>query len=91
METIIPYAVWLVLILIVLGVIAIALFGLRNLVYGKVSTQTIVLVMIPVLILLVLGMIQGDWAEAAIITALITLVLGIVALFLAGLRGLVGL
>ena len=91
METLIPYAVWLVLILIGVSLLAIAVFGARNLTFGKVNPLTIALTFVPIALLAVLGFVTGDWAYAGVIAVLITLAITSVSLLLSGLRGLIGL
>jgi len=90
MAEIVPYAIWAVLIVTLLSIAAIALFGVRSLVQGKLNPLTAVLTMIPVLIFAVLGFAMGDWAEAAIVTVLISLGLTSAVLLLSGLKGLFG-
>ena len=91
METWIPYAVWLVLILIGISLLALVLFGARNLTFGKVNPLTIALTFVPIALLAVLGLVTGDWSYSGIITVLVMLVITSVTLFLSGLRGLIGL
>lgn len=91
METIVPYAIWLCIILIGLGLAALLLFGLRSLTYGKVSPLSIVVIVIPFLILGGLGVATGDWTLAAIWTSVIMFLLGLLALFISGARSLTGL
>jgi hypothetical protein len=91
MDALIPYLIWAVVILIGLGIVAIAAFGVRNLIYGKVSPTSIAIVGLPIILAIVLGMATGSWQEAAIVTTLVMLALGLVALLLAGLRGIVNI
>ena len=90
METLVPYAIYLVLGLVGLGGLAIVLFGLRNLTHGKVNPVTIALSSIPIVLLIVLGFATGDWSLAGIWTFLIALALTSASLLLSGLRGLIG-
>lgn len=90
MEAIIPYAVWASVIITALGLLSIAIFGLRNLAYGKISTTTIAITAIPLVLWAVLGLVMGDWVRASVLTAIITAGLALVALLFSGLRGLVG-
>ncbi|NNE68954.1 MAG: hypothetical protein HKN29_01180 [Rhodothermales bacterium] len=89
MESMVPYAVYLVLGLVGLGMLAIVLFGLRNLTYGKVNPMTVALSAVPMILLVVLGFALGDWSVAAIYTVLIALGLASASLLLAGLRGVI--
>lgn len=89
METMVPYAIYLVLGIVALGMVAIVAFGLRNVAYGKVNMMTIVLSGIPIVLLVVLGFVLGDWSVAAIYTVLIALVMATGSLMLSGLRGII--
>lgn len=89
METMVPYAIYLVLGIVGLGLVAIIAFGIRNLAYGKVNMMTVVLSGIPILLLVVLGFVLGDWSVAAIYTVLIALVMATGSLMLSGLRGII--
>lgn len=91
MDALVPYAVWLCLIISGLAFLAIIVFGLRNLAYGKVQTVTIITLVVPGILMGALGAALGDWALAGVWTFLIMLVLASVSLFLSGLRGLVGM
>jgi len=88
MAQIVPYAVWLVIIVTGLGLLAIALFGLRSLIQGKLDPLTIALTAAPLLIVGVLGLVMGDWSHAAILGSLIALALTSLALLLSGVKGL---
>lgn len=90
MDAIVPYAVWAALILVVLGVLAIAIFGARNLTYGKIQPLSAIAIVIPAVILVVLGLVMGDWDQAAIWTVVIMFALAALALLASGLRGLAG-
>ena len=90
METIVPYAIWGVLGLTGLSALAILLFGLRNLTYGKVNPLTVVLSAVPVVLLGAIGFATGDWSYAGIAATLITLAITSLTLLLSGMRGLIG-
>ena len=85
---IVVIAIYIVLGLMGLGLLAMLLFGVRSLAYGKVNPLTMGIVCVPVLILVVLGFVMPTWAEAGIMTILITLGLAVLALFVTGLKGL---
>ncbi len=91
MDGIVPYAIWAVLIISGLSLVAILLFGLRGLSYGKMDPLTLVLLALPVLLVVILGFTMNSWAEAAIVTFLIELVLTALSLLLSSLRGLIGM
>ena len=90
MAGIVPYAVWAVIIVSGMSLLAIGIFGIRSLIQGKVNPLTIVLTMIPMALLAVLGLVLGDWAYAAILALLISLALTSAVLLLSGLKGLIG-
>ncbi len=90
MAGIVPYAVWAVIIVSWMSLLAIGIFGIRSLIQGKVNPLTIVLTMIPMALLAVLGLVLGDWAYAAILAFLISLALTSAVLLLSGLKGLIG-
>mgnify|MGYP006423426223 CR=1 FL=1 len=90
MAGIVPYAVWAVIIVSGMSLLAIGIFGIRSLIQGKVNPLTVVLTMIPMALLAVLGLVLGDWAYAAILAFLISLALTSAVLLLSGLKGLIG-
>ncbi len=81
-------AMWIVGILVGLGLLAMVVFGIRSLTYGKVSPISMVIVSLPVVLLLLLGFIMGDWTLAGIYTFLIMLALAILSLLVTGVKGL---
>lgn len=88
MDSIVVYATWAGIILCGLALVAIALFGLKSMIYGKVNPLTAAIIMVPVVLLVVLGLVLGDWALAGIWTIVIMFVLASVSLLLSGIRGL---
>lgn len=91
MEALIPIAIWTVIILVGLGVLTMLVFGLRNATYGKINPFAVVMVAVPLVLLVVLGVSMDDWGTAGILTVLIMLALGAVALLLSGLRSVLGM
>lgn len=89
MEALVPYAIWAVVILVGLGIVAIVLFGLRGLTYGKVDPLSIAIVAVPAVVLVVLGLVMDSWAEAGIWTVVIMFAIASLALLLSGTRGLI--
>ncbi len=81
-------AMWIVGILVGLGLLAMVVFGIRSLTYGKVSPISMVIVSLPVVLLLLLGFIMGDWTLAGIYTFLIMLALAMLSLLVTGVKGL---
>jgi hypothetical protein len=90
MESIVPYVIWASLIITGLSLVAIVLFGIRGLTFGHAEPLTLVLLGIPTVILIISGLVMDSWAEAAVVTFLILLVLTIVSLLLSSTRSLLG-
>lgn len=88
MDSLVVYATWAGIILMGLALVAIALFGLKSMIHGKVSLLTAAIILIPVVLLVILGLITGDWALAGIWTMVIMFVLAGLSLLLSGVRGL---
>lgn len=88
MQTLVPYAVWVIIAVICLGAIGILAFGLRSVVQGKTEPLTIAVMAVPAVLLVLLGLIMSSWAMAAMWTTLIMFALGLLALFSSGIWGL---
>lgn len=88
MSNIVPFAIWAAVIIMGLGLVGMLLFGLRSILHGKINPVTAVIILIPIVLLVVLGLVVGDWAVAGIWTMVIMFGLALVGLFLSGLRGL---
>jgi len=91
MESIVPYVIWASLIMTGLSLVAVILFGIRGLSYGKADPTTISLLAVPAVILIVLSFVMDTWAEAAVLACVITLILTALALLASSARGLIGL
>ncbi len=81
-------ALYIVLGLMGLGILSIVAFGVRNLAFGKVEPATMIFMAVPLVLLVVLGALLPSWAEAGIMTILITLGLALLALLYTGAKGL---
>lgn len=88
MNTIVPYAVWAAIIIMSLGLVGMLLFGIRSILQGKINLLTAAIVLIPIVLLVVLGIVLGDWAVAGIWTIVLMFALAVVGLLLSGIRGL---
>ena len=88
MDAIVPYAIWLVLIIAGLGIAMIVLFGIRGMAYGKVSPMTMVFVGAPLLIFVVLGFVMSSWSEAGVLAVLITFGLALLSLLATSFKGM---
>jgi hypothetical protein len=92
MAGIVPYVIWAAVIITGLSIVAIVLFGIRNMTYGKMDVVTTTLLAVPFVLFGVLGFVVMDtWAEAAVLTFLILLVLTAGSLLLSSIRGLIGM
>ena len=80
--------IYIVFALVGLGLLAMVLFGVRSLAFGKVSPLAMVIVAIPALLLIVLGFVLGEWDYAAILTVFISLGLAVLALLVTGVKGI---
>ena len=90
MEAISYWAIMAALILAGLGILAVLLFGVRSLSFGKVQPASVGAMLIPAVILVALRFIIGDWAEAAIVTVFVLVALAMLGLLWSGIRGLAG-
>ncbi len=79
---------YLVTALMALGLLSILLFGVRSLVYGKVNIFTLVIMCIPIVLLVGLGLVMGDWSRAGLFTIAIMLALAVFSLLLTGIKSL---
>lgn len=80
--------IYLVFALAGLGLLGILVFGIRSIVFGKISPIAIAILALPVVLLVILGLVLGEWDYAAILTVFITLGLALVALLLTGIKGM---
>ncbi len=79
---------YIVTALMALGLLSILLFGVRSLVYGKVNIFTMVILFIPIVLLVGLGLVIGDWSRAGLFTIIIMLGLAVFSLLVTGIKGL---
>lgn len=88
MDTLVALSIWVALILLALALVGQAIFGLRNLTYGKISPISMLIVVLPVLLMLILGLSMTSWAQAGVITLMIMFGLAVLALLFSGVRNL---
>jgi hypothetical protein len=81
-------SIYVVLALVGLGLLAMVIFGVRSVAHGKINPINVVIMCIPLVILIVLGFVLGDWPRAGIMTILITLGLAVLSLLVTGIKGL---
>ncbi len=71
-----------------LSLLGMLLFGIRSFMFGKVSPITTGAVLLPVVLLVILGFVLGDWPTAAIYSLLIMLVVAAISMVLSSVKGL---
>ena len=74
------------IIMIAVGILGMTIFGVKNIATGKHETKKILVYIVPLVILVICYFIVGAWADAALLTMMLTVALlaGIIAL--SGLR-----
>ena len=90
MEGLVPILIYVVLGLIALGLLVIVVAGVLSLVRGKVKVSTLAALAVPVVVFAIAWAVSGTPVEAVITTVLVLLGIGILAVLLSGLKGLVG-
>ncbi len=88
MDTLVPIAIWIAAIILGLGLLGMLLFGVKSILNGKINLVTAAIILVPAILLLILGLILGDWAIAGIYTLVIMFALAAVSLLVSGIRGL---
>ena len=89
MENLVPIVMWIAVVLTGLTLLAVALFGIRSAVNGKIRMVSIVSIAIPAVLTVLLYFVYGTWAEAAVATTVAMVALAILALIFSGIRGVV--
>ena len=89
MDSIQTIGVIVVVAITALSLLGMLLFGIRSFMFGKVSKLTTGAVMLPVVLLIILGFVLGDWPTAAIYTLVIMLVIAVIAIVLSSAKGLI--
>ncbi len=91
MEGLVPIAIWLSLALVAIGLLVIVVFGIKSLMDGKHRLWSIGAMVLPLVIFGICYAISLGTAEPAttamILTALVLLAGGIVAIVLTGIKG----
>jgi hypothetical protein len=87
-------AIWIAILLTALGIVAILAFGIKSIVSGKFRMSSLLAMVIPVIVFAISYALSAGnpdpLAAAAVLTSVILIVLGFVAILIAGLRGFVG-
>lgn len=74
------------MIMIVVGILGMSVFGIKNIASGKHEVKKILVFVVPVVILAICYMITGAWADAALLTMIVTIALLGVMIVINGLR-----
>ncbi len=94
MEGLVPLAIWLSIGLVALGLAVIVIFGIKSLAAGKHRLWTIAAMLLPLVIFGICYAISLGAADPAttamILTALVLLVGGILAILVTGIKGVIG-
>jgi len=85
-NVILPIAIYAAISLAGLGVLGMAVSGLRSLAYGKVKPLSIAIVAVPGVLVLILGAAMETWTQAGIFTIVIMFGLAALAMLLSGIR-----
>lgn len=93
MEGLIPIAIWLTLAMLVIGLLVIAIFGIKGLISGKHRPWSIGAMLLPIVIFGIVYLFSAGSPDAAteagITTAVVLLVGGFAAAVITGLKGVV--
>lgn len=87
LDNLVPIAVWIAVVLTGLALLAVAVFGIRSALYGKLRLVSIISIAIPAVLVLILYFVFGTWAEAAVAATMAMVALALITLVFAGLRG----
>ena len=90
MQGLVPYLIWAAVIMTGLSLAMMLVFGLRNVIQGKIDMITAVILALPAVAVLILGMVMDTWADAFILGVLILLVITALSLLLSSFRTMFG-
>ncbi|MCY4223341.1 MAG: hypothetical protein OXF06_00760 [Bacteroidetes bacterium] len=82
-------ALYTVLALIGISILVMITSGVRSLMFGKIKLISIAFMAVPVVLFLILGLAMPTWADAGIMTIVISLALTMVALLVSGVKNLI--
>jgi len=82
-------ALYIVLALIGICILIMITSGVRSLMFGKIKLISIAFMAVPMILFLILGLAMPTWADAGIMTIVISLGLTLVALLVSGIKNLV--
>lgn len=90
MQGLVPILIYASLIVTGLGLALMLIFGLRNVIQGKVDVVTAVILSLPAVAVGVLGMIMDTWADAFIYGVIGLLIVTALSLLISSFRTLLG-
>lgn len=91
MESLVFYLITAVVALIGLGLAGMLLFGLRNIIWGKIKPLSIIMLVFPFVIMAGIGLAtDGDWPYAAVVTVFVMIALAALGLVFSGIKGILG-
>lgn len=90
MQGLVPYLIYASLIVTGLGLALMLIFGLRNVIQGKVDVVTAVILSLPAVAVGVLSMIMDTWADAFIYGVIGLLIVTALSLLISSFRTLLG-
>ncbi|MCY4171445.1 MAG: hypothetical protein OXE59_04695 [Bacteroidetes bacterium] len=82
-------ALYIVLALIGIALLVMLASGVRSLMFGKIKMISLAFMAVPPILFLILGLAMPTWADAGIMTIVISLVLTLAALLVSGVKNLV--
>lgn len=90
MQGLVPYLIYASLIVTGAGLALMLIFGLRNVIQGKVDVVTAVILSLPAVAVGVLSMIMDTWADAFIYGVIGLLIVTALSLLISSFRTLLG-
>ena len=87
--SVINIAIYIVLVLIGLGLLVMLLSGVRSLMFGKVSMIALGIMAVPFVVFVVLGLVLETWADAGIVTIVISVGLTMLGLLFSGIKSMI--
>ena len=82
-------ALYSVIALIGISILIMITSGVRSLMFGKIKMISIAFMAVPMVLFLILGLAMPTWADAGIMTIVISLGLTLLALLASGVKNLV--
>ncbi len=94
MEGLVPIAIWLSLAMLAIGFLVVIVFGIKSLASGKHRLWSVAAMLLPLVVFgicYVISLGNPDPATAAaILTAIVLLAAGVIAVLITGVKGIIG-